>query len=63
VEIMLEPSLSTWDFAALQVVVEEAKGRMTTFEGTPLAHGGSVLTTNGLLHDEVLARLSTGRSA
>jgi hypothetical protein len=34
---------------------------MTQFDGSPPAHGGSVLTTNGVLHDEVLARLHAGR--
>ena len=63
VDVMLEPSLATWDFAALQVVVEEAGGRMTTFGGRPLSHGASVLTTNGLLHDEVVARLASDRTA
>jgi histidinol-phosphatase len=58
VDVMLEPALATWDFAAVQVVVEEAGGRMTTFDGGPLVHGGSVLTTNGVLHDELVARLS-----
>jgi histidinol-phosphatase len=58
VDVMLEPALATWDFAAVQVVVEEAGGRMTTFDGGPLVHGGSVLTTNGVLHDELVGRLS-----
>lgn len=56
-EVMFEPELSTWDWAALQVIVEEAGGRMTRFDGSTPEHGGSVLTTNGVLHDEVLDRL------
>lgn len=56
-DVMLEDELATWDWAASKVIVEEAGGRMTTFEGTPLSHGSSVLTTNGLLHDEIVARL------
>lgn len=59
-DVMFEPSLATWDFAALQVIVQEAGGKATTFEGRPLEHGGSVLTTNGKLHDEILARLVHG---
>jgi histidinol-phosphatase len=61
-EIMFEPALSTWDYAAPQVIVEEAGGRMTTFEGEPVHHGGSVLTTNGSLHDDVLRTLAEGRA-
>lgn len=56
-DVMLEDELSTWDWAAAQVVVEEAGGRMTTFQGEPVRHGGSVLTSNGRLHDELIARL------
>lgn len=56
-DVMLEVELATWDWAALQVIVREAGGRMTTFEGRPLAHGGSVLSSNGVLHDELVARL------
>lgn len=56
-DVCFEPELATWDWAALEVVVEEAGGRMTRFDGSPLTHGGSVLTSNGVLHDELLARL------
>jgi fructose-1,6-bisphosphatase/inositol monophosphatase family enzyme len=38
--------------------VEEAGGRMTTFDGGRVSHGSSVLTTNGVLHDELVRRLS-----
>jgi histidinol-phosphatase len=60
-DVCFEPELATWDWAALEVVVEEAGGRMSQFDESPLAHGKSVLTTNGVLHDEILARLSSGR--
>jgi histidinol-phosphatase len=60
-DVMLERELATWDWAAVQVVVEEAGGRITQLDGSPLAHGRSVLTTNGSLHDEILARLRTAR--
>ena len=56
-DVMLELQLATWDFAALQVIVEEAGGKMTQFDGSPLEHGGSVLTSNGILHEELVARL------
>ena len=56
-DAMLESELATWDFAALKVIVETSGGRVTTFEGGRLEHGGSVLSTNGVLHDEIVARL------
>jgi histidinol-phosphatase len=57
-EVMLDPELKLWDYAAVEVILTEAGGRMTTFDGGPLVHRGSVLTTNGALHDEVLRRLA-----
>ena len=59
-ELMVEPELNEWDYAAPQLVVEEAGGRVTTMDGGPTVDGGSVLTTNGVLHPEALRRL--GRS-
>jgi histidinol-phosphatase len=55
---MIEPQLSEWDFAPLVVLVEEAGGRVTQLDGSPPVHGGSVVTSNGLVHDEVLAGLA-----
>jgi histidinol-phosphatase len=52
---MVEPVLNEWDYSALVPIVEEAGGRITQLDGSPLAHGGSALTTNGPLHDEVSA--------
>jgi histidinol-phosphatase len=57
-EAMLEESLRTWDTAAVQVIVEEAGGRMTAFDGEPLTDRGSALSTNGLLHEELVKRLA-----
>ena len=59
-DVMLELELATWDFAALQVIVEEAGGRISQFDGAQLVHGGSVLTTNGWLHEEIVAKLGPG---
>jgi histidinol-phosphatase len=58
VDLSCEPEVSLWDLAALQVVVEEAGGRFTDLAGEARPDGGSVVCTNGLLHDEVLAALA-----
>lgn len=60
VDATIEPHLNLWDVAALRVIVAEAGGRITTFEGGEAGHGTSALTTNGLLHDELLVRLAAG---
>jgi histidinol-phosphatase len=57
VDVAVEPEVSLWDLAALQVIVEEAGGQFTDLTGAPRADGGNVATSNGLLHDEILAIL------
>ena len=56
-DLAVEPEVNLWDLAAPQVIVEEAGGRFTDLGGTPTPAGGSVVSTNGLLHDRVLATL------
>jgi len=58
VEIAVEHVMNPWDNAVLQVIVEEAGGRFSDLRGQPRYDGGSAVTTNGLLHDEVLAQLN-----
>jgi histidinol-phosphatase len=58
VDLAVEPEVELWDLAAPQVIVEEAGGRFTDLGGTPTPAGGSVVSTNGLLHDRVLATLA-----
>jgi histidinol-phosphatase len=57
VDISCEPEVSLWDLAALQPIVEEAGGRFSDLSGVSRADGGSVLCTNGLLHDDSLRAL------
>ena len=58
VDIAAEPEVSVWDVAAIQVIVEEAGGRFTDLSGWARPDGGSAVSTNGILHDEVLAALT-----
>ena len=58
VDVAAEPEVSVWDVAAIQVIVEEAGGRFTDLAGVARPDGGSAVSTNALLHDEVLAALS-----
>lgn len=58
VDLACEPEVSLWDLAALQVVVEEAGGVFTDLHGQRGPGGGSVLTTNGRLHEAALAALT-----
>jgi histidinol-phosphatase len=56
-EIAVDPGVSLWDLAATLVVVREAGGRLTDLDGVSRAEGGDGVSTNGWLHDEVLAAL------
>lgn len=53
--VMVEPELSMWDVAALEPIITEAGGRLTHLDGTPWRERGSCLTTNGALHDGIVA--------
>jgi histidinol-phosphatase len=50
--------LGEWDLAAIQVIVEEAGGRFSDFEGEARIDSGTAVTSNGLLHDKLLAALT-----
>jgi histidinol-phosphatase len=60
-EAGLDPVVSVWDIAPLQVIVEEAGGKFTDFAGARRLDGGSALSSNGLVHDDVIAALSGSR--
>jgi histidinol-phosphatase len=57
VDVALEPVMNVWDVAPIRVIVEEAGGRVTDDRGGPHIHGGPAVSTNGVLHEEVLAAL------
>jgi histidinol-phosphatase len=57
-DAMVEPELSLWDVAALIPIVTEAGGTFTDLDGRAGPGGGSAIATNGLLHDDVLTRLT-----
>ena len=54
----LEHGLKPWDYAAGWLILEEAGGRLTTWDGkTPSLAAAScaILATNGRIHEELLA--------
>lgn len=55
-ELFLKP----WDIAAASVIIEEAGGELTMFDGKPLnIFGDEIVASNGLIHDEILEILKT----
>ncbi len=57
VDIGLATAVRIHDMAALAPIVTEAGGRLTDLDGTDGPFGNSALTSNGTLHEEVLAML------
>jgi histidinol-phosphatase len=54
IDVAIEPSLALWDMAALEIIVREAGGIFTDISGHNGAFGSSAISTNGLLHNEVV---------
>ena len=52
VDVAIDAALARWDAAALEPIVHEAGGRVDTLPN------GQTVSTNGLLHDAVLARVA-----
>jgi len=51
-----EYNLSSWDIAAGYLIVEEAGGKITNFDGAPYSvYDKQTLATNGLIHDKMIS--------
>jgi histidinol-phosphatase len=57
VDAALDAELAIWDYAAPSLIVTEAGGRVTTLDGGELEPYKRIVSSNGLLHDEVLGLL------
>jgi histidinol-phosphatase len=59
-EFMVEHGLHAWDVAAIKPIVEEAGGRFSNWAGETSIHAPDCVTSNGVLHELVLAILRGG---
>jgi histidinol-phosphatase len=57
-EAMVDPIVSIWDVAPMAVILPEAGGRFSALSGTESITENSGLSSNGLIHDEILRGLS-----
>jgi histidinol-phosphatase len=58
-EAWLEAGVRPWDLAALKILVEEAGGRFTDFDGGPrFLETGHAVATNSLVHAHVLRAIA-----
>lgn len=62
-DAMIDPRMKAWDSVPLQPIVEEAGGRFTTLTGEAVPAGGSAVSTNGRLHDEILATIRSAENS
>ncbi|MBN1654220.1 MAG: inositol monophosphatase [Deltaproteobacteria bacterium] len=60
-DAMLDPGVKPWDLCATAVLVREAGGTMTSFEGEHTIYGGSALISNGLIHQQLLDIISRSK--
>lgn len=61
---MTDPLASPWDLAPVAVIVTEAGGCFSSFDGrvgTDVWSSGSAIASNGLVHTDLLALLADGR--
>ena len=54
IEAQVDPVMAPWDAGPFLTMVTEAGGRFTTLEGEATVHGGSGVSSNGLVHGEIL---------
>jgi histidinol phosphatase-like enzyme (inositol monophosphatase family) len=60
IEVQVDPQMKPWDAGPFLTITTEAGGRFTTLDGRATIHGGSGISSNGLLHAEVLRELTSG---
>jgi len=55
-DIFIESRLQPWDYAAGSLIITEAGGKITDFDGNApsLTHASSIVATNGFLHTDML---------
>ncbi len=58
IDVAVEAWVNPWDVAASQVIIAEAGGWFSDFEGADRIDSGNVISTNGLLHAEMVGLMS-----
>jgi len=57
-EAMLDPIVSPWDVAAIKIIIEEAGGIFTDFEGDSTIYSRTAIAANSFIHETVLRKMS-----
>jgi myo-inositol-1(or 4)-monophosphatase len=62
-EAMVDPIVSVWDVAPMAVILPEAGGRFSAFSGRDSIAENSGISSNGLIHEAILAGLGLPHGA
>ena len=55
--------LHPWDLSAGSLIVEQAGGRLSRYDGSPFeTHGGEVVASNGFIHDDMLEIIQSAQN-
>ena len=52
---MVDPQVALWDVAPMPIILAEAGGRFSAWDGVTDPARGSGVASNGIIHDELLA--------
>ncbi len=56
-DFAIDYNLGIWDIASLKLIVEEAGGKVTDLAGEDRIDSGSIVSSNGILHKQIIERL------
>ena len=62
-EAMIELGVHSWDLGPMLLLLEEAGGRLTDFEGRRTIHGRSAIASNGVVHVQLMRDLGVPHEA
>ncbi|MBL4591866.1 MAG: hypothetical protein JKY96_07895 [Phycisphaerales bacterium] len=54
IDAVVEPYMMIWDIAAPSIIIEEAGGDWTAFSGVKSLAEGTMIATNGQLHEQII---------
>jgi fructose-1,6-bisphosphatase/inositol monophosphatase family enzyme len=62
VDAMIEAKARLWDIAAVSLIVTEAGGKVTDWDGEPLRSENqtTIVASNGRIHDELIGHFIQG---
>ncbi len=57
-EAMIEVGMRVWDLAPMQLLLEEAGGRLTDLQGVRTIQGAGAIGSNGRFHEQLVRDLA-----